>query len=147
MAVTANMEVSAGPTYPSTLPMDHSTKHIAQAVAALLAPSIASIVEKAVQAGMDQTKKELGGHTSRLNEAEIRLSTIEDGRYQDQFTEQNQDKPNQFILQKLEDLENRLRLYNLQFEGVTESLQINLPLGFLCHRHSGSVRPHYHVHR
>lgn len=62
------MEISAAPVPPSSHPEDHNNERIAQAVAALLAPTIAASVEKAVQAGMVRLRREIGDH-KRLNEA------------------------------------------------------------------------------
>lgn len=118
------MEISAGPAHPSHHSEEYNTERIAQAVAALLAPKIAALVEKAVHAGMQHIQKELREHASQLNKAEQRLSKTEDELYQAQATEQIQDKTNQYIIQKLEDLENRSRRCNLPFVGVPESLQV-----------------------
>lgn len=84
---------------------------------------IAASVEKAVNAGMKQIKAQLGEHTTRLNDLEHRLSGVKEELYQAQATEQMQDKTNQYIIQKLDDLENRSRRSNLRFVGVPESLQ------------------------
>lgn len=48
------MEFSAAPSSLPSQPAHSNTERIAQAVAALLAPTIAALVEKAVQAGMTQ---------------------------------------------------------------------------------------------
>lgn len=58
---------------------------------------------------MAQIKKDLDDHVARPTETDLRLSNIEDDLYQAQATEQQRDKTNQFILQKLKDLENRSR--------------------------------------
>lgn len=55
------MEVSVGTAPPSHQHEVHNTERIAQAVAALLAPTIAASVEKAVQAGILHYKKKPGG--------------------------------------------------------------------------------------
>lgn len=77
MAEAPDMEISVDSTPPTSQHMEHNTERIAQAVAALLAPTIASSVEKTVQAGMAQIRKELGEHATHLNETDIRLSNIE----------------------------------------------------------------------
>lgn len=92
------MEVSVGPTPPYHQHEEHSTEHIAQVVAALLAPSITASVEKE-HAWMLQFKKKLGEEASRPNEVAQRLSNIEDELYQAQTTEHSQDKTNQYIIQ------------------------------------------------
>lgn len=63
-------------------------------------------MEKAVSAGMQQLKAQIGEHATRLNEAEHRISNIEEELYQAQSLEQAQDRTNNFILDKLDDLEN-----------------------------------------
>lgn len=78
-------------------------------------------LEKAVQAGMEEIKKELGEHSSRLNEAEMRISSLKDEVYQAQTSIHNHDNPQQYIWQKLKDLENSLRSNNLQIIGLPES--------------------------
>ena len=126
----ADMEVSdsTSPPPPPHTPQpqqtgDNTTERIAQAVAALLSPMIAASVEKAVNAGMAQIKAQMGEHGKRLNDLEHRLSNAEDELYQAQAIEHAQDKTNQYVLQKLDDLENRARRSNLRFVGVPESLQ------------------------
>ena len=137
----AAMEVSgdSSPTPPPHAPPpqasgENTTERIAQAVAALLSPMIAASVEKAVNAGMAQIKAQLGEHGTRLNELEHRLSSAEEELYQAQATEHAQDKTNQFILQKLDDLENRSRRSNLRFVGVPESLQASALSDFCAQR-------------
>lgn len=115
-----NMEVSSA-LAPSSSIADTQTQHIgahntdliAQAVAALLSPMITASVGKAVSAGMQQLQAQLGQHASGLNEAEHCIANIEEELYQSQSTEQAQDKTNKYILEKLDDLENRSRRSNL----------------------------------
>lgn len=76
---TASTLLTSGPSQhasPSTHQGDSDTDRIAQAVAALLAPMITASMEKAVDAGMRQFKKQLGEHATRLNEVEHRLSSV-----------------------------------------------------------------------
>lgn len=101
------IEVSGGPCPPSQQQKADDIEHIAQAVAAILAPTIA-----AVNAGMLQIKKGLGEHASHLNEGE-NIASMEEELYQAQAIEQAQDKTNQYVIQKLEDSENRSRHSNL----------------------------------
>lgn len=107
---------------------------IAQAVAVLLAPTITSSVEKAIQTGLELIRRELVDHTSRINEAEKSISSVKEELYQAQAFEQSQDKANQLILQKRKDLENRLRRNNLRFVGVLESLHPSTLLEFCATR-------------
>lgn len=72
MADAPEMELSGCTASASSHHGDSSTERIAQAVAALLTPTVAASVEKAVNAGMRQIKKVLGEHETRLNEAEHR---------------------------------------------------------------------------
>lgn len=81
------MEVSSALARASPQPADNNTESIAQAVTALLAPTIAASVEKAVQAGMTQFKKDLDDHAARPTETDLRLYNIEDEHYQAQATE------------------------------------------------------------
>lgn len=46
---------------------------IAQAVAMLLSPTITSVVDRAVTAGIDQLYKELRDHAGRISEADHRI--------------------------------------------------------------------------
>lgn len=126
--------LSLHPASPSPYQGDNDTDRIAQAVAALLSPMITASVEKAVDAGMRQVKAQLGEHSTRLHEVEHRLSSLEEEVYQAQATEQAQEKTNQYILQKLDDLENRSRRSNLRFVGVPESLQSSAIAEFCARR-------------
>lgn len=65
----------------------------------------------------------MGEHASRLNETDSRIFNIEEELYQAQGTEQAKDKTIQYILNKLEDLENRFRRSNLYFIGVPKYMQ------------------------
>lgn len=96
-----------------------------------LQPTMTSTVEKAIQEGMEHIKRDLSEHSTHITEAKMRLSSVEGEPSQSQATEQAQDKTNQSILQKIEDLENRSRLNNLRFVGVPESFSF-LPHGILC---------------
>lgn len=62
---------------------------------------------------MKLLKKQIGERSTRLNGVENRLSSMEEEVYHAQATEQAQDKTNQYILHKLDDLENRSRSSNL----------------------------------
>lgn len=68
-----------------------------------------------MQTGMLLIKRELWEHASLLNEAENRISNIEEVMYQAQATKQTHDKTNQYIIRKREDLENRLKHSNCNF--------------------------------
>lgn len=94
---------------------------IAQAVATLLSPTITLAVDRAITAGIDQFHSELREHASRLSEAENRISVIE-GEIQSSHTESLQAfKTQQYILEKLDDLENRSRRNNLHIIGLPET--------------------------
>lgn len=81
-----DMKVSGCSASPSSHHRDNNTELIAQAVAALLTPIIATPVEKTVNVGMQHIKKQLE-HIIRLNEAENRLSNMEEELYQAQVIE------------------------------------------------------------
>lgn len=115
-----DMELSGTPSHQREA---KEIEHIAQTVAAILVPTIFTSVEKAVTAGMQQIKKELGEHASCLNEDEDKIASIEEELYNAQDNEEAQDNTNKYVLQKLEDFENRSRRSNLWFVGVPESLQ------------------------
>lgn len=123
VAEASSMEVSAAPSSTPPQQGDMQTQDIAKAVADILTPTITATVERAVSAGILLLKKELGEHSTRFNEAEHRLSNLEDEVYQSHEQEIRQDKTNQYILQTLDDLENRFRRSNLRFVGFPESLQ------------------------
>lgn len=86
MVEEPTMEVSGGTISPSLQPEADTTEGITQAVAAILAPTIEASVEKAVRAGV-LLIKELGEHASRLNNAENRISNIEEELHQAQATQ------------------------------------------------------------
>lgn len=78
---------------------------IAQAVAALLSHTIAAAVERAVAAGISQLRKELGDHAKKA----VRHCVWQYAKTQ------------QYILDQLDDLENRSRRNNLRTIGLPES--------------------------
>lgn len=58
---------------------------LAQAVAALLSPTITAAVDRALAAGIGQLRNELGDRPKRLSEAGYRISDVED-EVQNTFT-------------------------------------------------------------
>lgn len=82
-------------------------KKIAQAVVALILPTITMAVDAAVSAGMDQLHKEIGKQARRMTETECPISTLEDEVYQNNGTLQQHSQIHAIIQEKLEDLENR----------------------------------------
>lgn len=61
-------------------------------------------------------------------------NNIEDELYQAEAIEQAKFKTNQRVLQKLDDLENRLSQSNLRFVGIPESLQASALTEFCTRR-------------
>lgn len=94
---------------------------IAEAVAALLKPTINEAVEKAVSQGIVQLKKEMGAQGKRLQEAELRIASLEEELQQANSAIKNHDLACQIFQEKLTDLENRSRRNNLRIIGLPES--------------------------
>lgn len=100
----------------------HSThQQIAQAVAALLSPTITAAVDRAVSTGILQLRKELGEHSQRLIEVEQRISSIEDDQYHMSADMEKYSQAQQHLHDRMEDLENRSRRNNLRIIGLPES--------------------------
>lgn len=111
--------------------IDPAYARIAEAVAALLAPTIFSAVEAAVTQGMAQLLKELSKQLQRIQETEHWLSFIEDEMLQASNAFHVHDEALQAIQEKLEDLENHSRWNNLRIIGIPESVKAN-ELAKLC---------------
>lgn len=63
-------------------------------------------MDRAITVGITQLRKELGGHTKGISELEHHMSDIDD-KVQNSFTSEQQSKEaQQYILDKLDDLEN-----------------------------------------
>lgn len=143
MADATDMEVSVGPTQPSLhQPADQNTERIAQAVAAFLHHCINSGESSTDR---DGTNKKKSWETT-LN-ALIRLSNIENELCQTQATEQNQDKTNQFILKKHEDLENKVMTQQLAICGRPRIPATIPPHGILHLMYPRGTGPQLHLHR
>lgn len=96
---------------------------MALAVAAILSPTIAEAVERVVAAGISQLCKELGEQARRLSEVEHRLSDLED-ELQTSFTNDAKSaQTQQYLLDKIDDLENRSFRNNLRIIGLPESFK------------------------
>lgn len=102
------------------LPPGDQYASLAQAVATLLSPTITAAVDRAIAAGITQLIKELGDQAKRPSELELCISDLED-EVQTSFTsDQQSEKAQQFILDKLDALENRSRCNNLQTIDLPE---------------------------
>lgn len=88
---------------------DPAHASIAEAVAALLAPTIVSAVETAVSQGISQLKKELGVHLQRIQETEHRIFSVEEEVLQVFSTVSSHDDALQVLQDKLEGQENTSR--------------------------------------
>lgn len=91
-----------------------SYRKIAQAVAAILTPTITSAVDRA------EPMKEIGEHSQRLTEAEQRISSLEDEQYQTNAAIEKYTQAQELLHEKIEDLENRSRRNNLRISGLQE---------------------------
>lgn len=95
---------------------------LAQAVAAVLSPTITAAVDRKNAAGITKFKKELEDQAKCLSELEHHLSDLED-EIQGYHTFKQQAKNMQeYILEKLDDLENRSRRNNLRIIELPKSL-------------------------
>lgn len=87
---------------------------------ALLLPTIATAVDRAIAAGLNQLKKELEDQAKGLSVLKRCLSDIEE--ILDSHTSEQQAKnTQQYILEKLDDLENMSRRNNLRLIGLPGS--------------------------
>lgn len=86
---------------------------MAQAVADLLSPTITSAVDRVVTAGIDQLRRELKEQAGRLNVAEQRIADLEEEAWNTHETALQASQTQQYILEKLDDLENRSRSNNV----------------------------------
>lgn len=93
---------------------------IAQAVAALLSPAVTAAVDKAIAAGISNLRKDLDDHDKCLFELEHHLSDLEDEIQGSQAAEQQFDQTQQYLLEKIDGLENRSRRNNLKIIGLPE---------------------------
>lgn len=100
-----------------------SYDRIAQAVAALLSPTITAAVDRAVSAGILQLCKELGDHSQRIMEAEQRIFSLEDDQYTMHVTLEKFTQAQQHLHERMEDLENRSSMNNLQIIGLPKSFK------------------------
>lgn len=118
ISVTAGIPVQ----HASLTPMISETEYgkIAQAVASLLSPTITAAVDRAVTAGIDQLRKGLRDHASRLLEAEHHISELEDDLQISQAAAHQASQTTRYILDKL-DLENHSRRNNLLIIGLPET--------------------------
>lgn len=94
---------------------------MAQAVAALLSPTITAAVDRSVSAGIDQLRRELREQAGRLNEVKHCLSDLEEEAQSSQTAALQASQTQHYILKKLDDLENRTRHNNLRVIGLPEA--------------------------
>lgn len=139
MADTVEMSETADSTPPASaapiLP-EEQYSCLAQAVTALLSPTITTAVDRAIAADITQLRKELGYHAKFLSELEHCIFDLEDEIQSSHATEQQSRYTQQYILDKLDDLENRLHRnnFNLRVIELPESLNSDS----LYHTHPGS---------
>lgn len=94
---------------------------MAEAVAAMLKPTIQETVAAAVQQGIEQLRRDLAAQTQSLKEMEERISGLEDDTSQSQGKVQMLENKLQNVLDKMDDLENRARRNNLRIIGLPET--------------------------
>lgn len=104
---------------------------IAKEVAKLLTPTINEVLDKAVTQGIQQLRQEVLAQAQRLTAMEHRISAIEHELPYVQASQQKQDKCNQPVLKRIEDLENRSRRNSLRIIGLPESYAVTT-LNDLC---------------
>lgn len=97
---------------------------MARAVAALLSPKITAAVDRAVAAGITQLRKEMGEHAKFMSELEHHLSDLDDEVQGSQASDQQQTQTQQYILEKINDFENRSRRNNPRVIGLPESFNV-----------------------
>lgn len=103
-----------------TLKIDY--KRLASEVARKIMPDIQETLTNAIMTSIQSLQDELAKHDTRLDEAEQRISTLEDdtatthARLASLLTE------NRRMAEKLDDLENRSRRNNLRFIGLPERI-------------------------
>lgn len=116
-------QVPALPLVPSTpTQMDPtSPANIAQAVATLLTPMVTEAVDQAVLKGLEHLHKELRLQTLRIDQAEDRISTIEDDATATSAAVARLSLIQRELQDKVDDLENRSRWTNLSIIGLPES--------------------------
>lgn len=115
-------------------PPEEQYAGLAQAVAALPFPTITAVVDRAIAARIMQLRKELGDHVRRLSDIEHHVSDLDD-KMQNSFTTEGQSKQvQQFIFDKLDDLENRFRRNNPWVIGLPESYNVD-SLADICSTH------------
>lgn len=71
-------EISAQSAATASIIPEDQYSGLAQAVAALVSPTITSAVDRAIAVGITQLGKEQGDHPKRLSELEHRMSDLED---------------------------------------------------------------------
>ena len=95
---------------------------IAQAVVALLGPTLTATVDAAVHRGLEQLHIEVQAQAQRLTHAEDRISSLEDDSSAASAMLARIDVAHRDIWRKLDDLENRSRRNNLHIIGLPESV-------------------------
>lgn len=131
---------------PGTLSEGTDVTHarIAQAEVQLLILK-SEVVDKAVRLGMEQLCIDLHSQTHRLQEAEQRISTVEEQLQQVNALVSSHMELPEYLLDKVEDLENMSHRNNLRIVGLPESYKpasltsFRTPHADVC-RHNGMSR-------
>lgn len=110
-------------------PVEYAT--ISESVAKLLHPSILlnprilQAVEQALQASVQELRRDLTSHAKQIMKAEQRISDLEDEFSQTQAQVSKIESQRQKLMDKLEDLENRSRRNNLRIIGLFKTAFLN----------------------
>lgn len=104
---------------------------MAQAVAELLRPTIMEAVDAAMEKNMRSIKETLALHTQQLRELEDRVAAVEEDLTDIHNSAAETDGVIKFLLEKVDDLENRSKRNNLRIVGLPEAYT-NSDLTRLC---------------
>lgn len=90
-------------------------------MATLASPTTTAAVDRAVTAGIDQLRREIREQVGKLNEAEQRISELEEEAQNSQAAAHQNSQTQHYILEKLDDLENRSHRNKLRVISLPES--------------------------
>lgn len=106
-SLTASASHTAHTAALSPAAADEQYTKMAQAVATLLSPTITAAVERAVTAGIDQLWRDIREQAGRLTKIEQHVSDLEEEAQSSQAAAQQASQTQHYILEKLDDMENR----------------------------------------
>lgn len=97
-------------------------KRLASEVARKMMPEIQETLTTTIMTSLQSLQEEITKHDNRIDEAEQRLSTVEDDVATTHTQVESLLAPNRRMAEKIDDLENRSRRNNLRIIGLPERL-------------------------